>query len=76
MGLWFALVGPAGLPAELVNWLNGQLNAALRAPTVLERLGTLRIDPLPGSAAELAQLVASELPQYQRLAAETGLRLD
>jgi tripartite-type tricarboxylate transporter receptor subunit TctC len=76
LGLWFALVGPAGLPADLVAWLNGQLNAALRAPSVLERLNSLRIDPLPGSAADLAKLVASELPQYQRLAAETGLRLD
>ncbi len=76
MGLWFALVGPAGMPAELVNWLNGQLNASLRASAVLERLNTLKIDPLPGSVADLSQLVASELPQYQKLAAETGLRLD
>jgi tripartite-type tricarboxylate transporter receptor subunit TctC len=76
MGLWFALVGPAGLSPDMVNWLNGQLNASLRSPAVLERLSALRIEPQPGSVADLAGVVAAELPQYRRLAAETGLKLD
>jgi tripartite-type tricarboxylate transporter receptor subunit TctC len=76
MGLWFALVGPAGLPPEVVNWLNAQLNASLRSPAVLDRMNFLRITPLPGSVTDLESLVAVELPQYRKLAADTGLRLD
>ena len=76
MGLWFALVGPAGLSADVVNWLNGQLNASLKSAAVVDRMKSLRIDPLPGSVADLTRLIASELPQYQKLAADTGLRLD
>ena len=76
MGLWFALVGPAGLSADVVNWLNGQLNASLKSAAVTDRMKSLRIDPLPGSVADLTSLIASELPQYQKLAAETGLRLE
>ena len=76
LGLWFALVGPAGLPNEMVSWLNAQLNASLRSQAVADRMKSLRIDPLPRSVADLTALVATELPQYQKLAAETGLRLD
>lgn len=76
MGLWFALVGPARLPADQLAWLNAQLNAALAAPVVIERLKALRIDPLPGSVTEAAAVVAGEMPAYQKLAAETGLKLD
>jgi tripartite-type tricarboxylate transporter receptor subunit TctC len=76
MGLWFALVGPAGLSPDVGNWLNAQLNASLRSPVVLDRMNLLRITPLPGSVADLTNLIAAELPQYQKLAADTGLRLD
>ena len=76
MGLWFALVGPAKMPADMVAWLNRQLNATLAAPAVVDRLKALRIDPLPGSAAEASAVVARELPQYFKLAADTGLKLD
>lgn len=76
MGLWFALVGPARMPAELVTWLNAQLNASLNSPQVIERLKGYRIDPLPGTVAELNTLIGRELPQYFKLAADTGLKLD
>jgi tripartite-type tricarboxylate transporter receptor subunit TctC len=76
MGLWFALVGPARLPAEQVAWLNAQLNASLASPQVIERLRSYRIDPLPGTVADLTSLIGRELPQYFKLAADTGLKLD
>lgn len=76
MGLWFALVGPARLPADIVTWLNTQLRASLTSPAVIERLLAYRVEPLGGSPADLLALIGSELPQYQRLAAETGLRLN
>ncbi|MBL8385656.1 MAG: tripartite tricarboxylate transporter substrate binding protein [Burkholderiales bacterium] len=76
MGLWFGFVGPARLPASLVSHLNGRINAALAAPAVIERLGNLRIAPLPGDSQAMARLIAAELPVYAKLAADTGIRLD
>ena len=76
MGLWFALVGPARLPADIVTWLNTQLYASLTSPAVIERLLTYRVEPMRGSPADLQALIGAELPQYQKLAAETGLRLN
>ncbi len=76
MGLWFALVGPAKMPPDLVVWLNQQLNLSLALPAVVERLGALRIAPTPSSVQGVNQVIASELPVYGKLAAETGIKLD
>lgn len=76
MGLWFALFGPAKMPPQVTTYLNEQLNAALRTPALIERLGTMAIDPLGGGAAQLADTLAREQPVYARIAAETGIKLD
>lgn len=76
MGLWFGYFGPARLPANIVSYLNTQLNEALKSPGVVEKLANMSIEPLGGSAAELGRVVASETPVYAKLAAETGIKLD
>lgn len=76
LGLWFGLVGPAKMPADLVAYLNQQLNAALASPATVERLQNMRVAPLPGSAQAMSQLMASEQPVYSKLAADTGIKLD
>jgi len=76
LGLWFAVLGPARLPADVTTWLNQQVNAALASPQVQERLQTLRVVPQPGTVQQLAQTLAAELPVYARLAADTGIKLD
>ncbi len=76
MGLWFALVGPAKMSPELVTWLNQQLNASLAEALTVERLGTFRIAPTAGTVQKANQVIASELPVYRKLAADTGIKLD
>lgn len=76
LGLWFGYFGPAKMSPDIVNYLNTQLNQALKAPAVVEKFGGTGVEPLFGNAAALGQLVASELPVYARIAADTGLKLD
>lgn len=76
LGLWFALVGPAKMPPELVSWLNQQLNLTLASPAVVERLNALRIAPTPASVQSVNQVIATELPIYGKLAADTGIKLE
>ncbi len=76
MGLWFAVVGPARMPAALVESVNRQLNAALGAPAVQERFGTLKVTPLPSSPQALARTIGSEYPVYMKLALDSGIKLD
>ena len=76
LGLWFGFFGPAKLPADLVSYLNTQINAALKAPAVVEKLGGMRIEAVGSTPQGLAELVAREEPVYAKVVREAGLKLD
>ena len=61
---WYALVAPTGTPAEIVSRLNTEINKALLANDVRERLNNAGLTPKGSTAAELAALMRSD---YERL---------
>jgi tripartite-type tricarboxylate transporter receptor subunit TctC len=72
--LWFGLWGPAGMPAELVNKISGDVRKALADPVVksrLENLGNATMDMSPG---DFAHLVHSEIGNNKRLMAAAGVK--
>ena len=74
--IWYALLGPAGLPREVVALLNGELAAILRDPET--RAGLLRqgLSPQPGTPAELAKLIASDLEHWGRVVRDARITAD
>jgi tripartite-type tricarboxylate transporter receptor subunit TctC len=76
LGLWFGYFGPAKMPADLVAYLNQQINAALKAPAVADKLSGMRIEPSGSTAQGLAELIAREQPVYARVVADAKLNLD
>jgi tripartite-type tricarboxylate transporter receptor subunit TctC len=68
---WFGIYGPKGLPADISNRLNGEFNAALKTPDVLERLGRLGAEAAPGNTpAQFAALVAADSARWAQLIRE------
>jgi tripartite-type tricarboxylate transporter receptor subunit TctC len=57
---WWALHGPAGLPAPIVARVNTVLNAALREPETVAAFARNGVEPMGGTAAELAAFVRRE----------------
>src|SRR5262245_61444650 len=51
---------PKKTPAEIVEKLNNEINAALVDPTMRARLADLGGTPLPGSQAQFGKLIAEE----------------
>jgi tripartite-type tricarboxylate transporter receptor subunit TctC len=73
---WWGLMGPAGLPAETVRRLNGEVNAILAQPDVLELLAREGNGPKPGTPDEFAKLIRSEFEQWSRLVKSADIRID
>ncbi|WP_038853609.1 Bug family tripartite tricarboxylate transporter substrate binding protein [Bordetella petrii] len=73
---WFAVFGPRGLPAAVVERLNAGMARALRDPELLASFEQSGNIALGGSPADLAALVARETRQYKTLIDATGVRLD
>jgi len=76
LGLWFGFFGPAKLPADVVAYLNTQVNAALKSPAVVEKFAGMSIDAAGSTAKQLADMVAAEQPVYAKVVAAAGLKLD
>jgi len=74
--VWYGLIGPAGLPAAIVNQLHGLVQRALAAPEVRDRLVGAGGEVQPGPAERLTSLIASERERYARLIREAAIKPD
>ena len=76
MSNWFGLVGPAGMPVELVQQLGRAFTEALSDPAtrpVLEARGLL---PIPEVGAEFAARIRRDRERWSRVAAQGNIRAD
>ncbi len=74
--IWYALLGPAGLPRAVVALLNAELAAILREPDVRAGLLKQGLNPITGSPAELAKLIESDLERWGRVVREAKISAD
>jgi tripartite-type tricarboxylate transporter receptor subunit TctC len=70
------LIGPAGLPAEVVSRLNGELHKAMQAPKVVKLFGDFGMEPLPGTPAEFRSMSRAEAGRWGSVIRATGVKLD
>ncbi len=74
--VWFSLSGPAGMPAEIVERLNAEVNRALALPEVRERLKPEGIVPSTMGAREFGDFVAEELRRWAPVVKASGAKTD
>jgi tripartite-type tricarboxylate transporter receptor subunit TctC len=60
---WFGLVAPPGTPATLAARISQDVNGVIRSPQVIERLGTMQMEPV-GSTPEEAVAFFNEEARY------------
>ena len=74
---WFGVIAPAGTPVAVVERLNSEFRKVLAAPEVRDRLlNEGGMEPVGGSAAQFARLIAAEREHWGKLVKETGARVD
>lgn len=75
-GTFFAVLGPAKMPRQVVDVLNREINRALQMPDVRERLTALGTEIAGGTPEQLAAAVASEVQKWSKLVKDRNLRFD
>jgi len=73
---WFGVFAPAGTPAEIVARLNETMRSALATSEMRERLARMGAEPAPGSPAQFAALIKTELAKYQQVVKFSGAKVD
>jgi tripartite-type tricarboxylate transporter receptor subunit TctC len=74
--LWSGLFAPAATPSLIVSRLERELMETVKLPEVHERLAALAVQPNGGSARDLAQRIAAEIPRWAAIAKSANISLD
>ena len=67
MVAWYGFTGPKGTPAEVVDKINKEINAALADPKIRERIVALGGTIIGGSSAEFGKLIADETEKWAKV---------
>jgi tripartite-type tricarboxylate transporter receptor subunit TctC len=73
---WLGIGAPKGTPAEIVERLNREVNAALADPLVKARMADIGSEPLPGSVADFAKLLGAETEKWAQVVKFSGLKAE
>ena len=73
---WFGLLGPAKLPASVVNAVNTELNKALASPDLRKKLEDQGLEMTPGTADQLGRLIRADITKWGRVVKESGAKAD
>ncbi len=71
---WFAVLGPAKLPAEIVDKLNMAINQILGQAEVRSKLAAAGIEPLVLERLKLAGFIPDEVAKWVRLAKDANIQ--
>jgi tripartite-type tricarboxylate transporter receptor subunit TctC len=70
------LGAPRNTPAEIIDTLNKEINAALADPKMRARLADFGGTPLPGSPADFGKLIADETEKWAKVVKFAGIKPD
>jgi tripartite-type tricarboxylate transporter receptor subunit TctC len=73
---WGGVSLPAGTPGDIVTKLNTDLVKVLRDAGVKERLLQIGAEPMPGTPAEYAAHMKSEIAKWAKVVKEAGIKAD
>ena len=73
---WLGLVGPAGMPKDLVARLNADTNRILQLPDVKERFAQLGTLPVGGTPEEFGAYMKTQVETWHRVVKAAGSKVD
>jgi tripartite-type tricarboxylate transporter receptor subunit TctC len=73
---WYGIGAPKNTPAEIVDRLNKEINAALADPKIKARLADLGGTPLVGSPADFGKLIAEETEKWGKVIRAANIKAD
>jgi tripartite-type tricarboxylate transporter receptor subunit TctC len=73
---WWGLIGPKGVPPEVVETIGSGVRAQLRTPAVMERMRSLRAEIIGSSAREMEQTMRADMERVGKVVAAARIRID
>ncbi len=71
---WVGMLAPAGTPGEVLGRLNGEIQKALAAPDMQERLAKLGAEPMTMSPQQFDTFLKEEYPVLGEVMRASGVK--
>jgi len=72
---WFGLVAPPGTPLALADRISKDVGEVIKSAPVLERLGTMQMEPVGSTRAEAAAFFADEARHWGQIIKDANIAL-
>lgn len=73
-GTWYAMLGPAGVPAPIVAKIDADLRRVIALPAVRQRFATLSLEARDAGPDALATIMRDDLARWTEVIRRLGLR--
>jgi tripartite-type tricarboxylate transporter receptor subunit TctC len=73
---YFVMLAPAGIPEPIATRLEREVQAALKQPDLIERLGTIDITPVGTVGAEVRERIKTDRENFAKVVAAAKMRAD
>ena len=74
--IWYALMGPARMPPEVVSKIAADVTRVLADARVQENLSTAGVVPYKGTGEDLAKLIKADTKRYTNLAKSANIKAE
>jgi tripartite-type tricarboxylate transporter receptor subunit TctC len=73
---WFGIVGPRGMPKDVVDHINASLRKALARPEVQKQLGEQGLELIPSSPEEFRSTLKTEMAKWAAVIKQAGVKIE
>ena len=74
--VWLALLGPAGMPKEVVNKLNSEIAKVMAAPDTKKALYDAGVEPTPSSPDAMSDYMVKEMDRWGKVVKDIGIKIE
>ncbi len=73
---WFGIVGPANMPADILNKTSSELIKAINSPSVKEKYLAMGAEPVGNTPTQFALFIRNEIAKWTKVVKDSGARVD
>ena len=76
MAVWYGAFGPAGLPPEITQRLNAEINRIMALPDVHEKMEAIGVEAANETPERFGAILRADAEKWGRLVKELNIKAD